>query len=78
MVLSVIRLQEADVVGSVDLAISGHFGAEVLTVIIRDSTEEVIEDVFMLALHVHVIQLGNDDSLVEAHLFQESATTLQK
>ena len=78
VVLGVVRLQEADVVGGIDLAVSGHFRAKVFTVLVGDSTEEVVQDVFVLALHVHVVQLGDDDRLIETHLSrQESATALQ-
>ena len=66
-VVSILGLQEQDVVWSVDEAVacdSLHEGA----IFSLDAVEEVANDLLMLALHLNVVQLGDKNGVDKANL----------
>ena len=67
---SVLRLQEANIVGSVDATITSYFLLEfVLHVLIfLQATEKVTHLIIQLSLDLHVIYFGDQKHMVQSSL----------
>ena len=61
---SVFSFQHANVVWRVDNAIAGDFLLEFPSMISVESIEEVCDDLLMLSLHLHFVELSNHNSVV--------------
>ena len=57
-------LEQADVVWWVDQAVPGYFDHELILLITCDLGEPVADNILMLSLHLNVVELGNDKSVV--------------
>uniref|UniRef100_A0A7S3MQ34 Uncharacterized protein n=1 Tax=Favella ehrenbergii TaxID=182087 RepID=A0A7S3MQ34_9SPIT len=64
--VKIVALEHADVVGGVHQAVAIHFLPEFLTRVIHDSIKVVGQDLLMLSLHVHIIELGDEDGVIVA------------
>jgi len=64
--VTVLSLQEANVVRCIDQTIASHLDGELIVHVSLDPMKEVADDLLVLVLHLHVIDLGNDNGMVEA------------
>ena len=62
--LCVFRLNQTNVVRWVDEAVPGNFDHELILLISGDRSEPVSNNILMLSLHLNVVELGNDESVV--------------
>ena len=62
--IRILTLQEADIVWSVDTAITGDFLLEFIRHISLERVEVVLHVVVNFALHLHVVNFGDKDDMV--------------
>lgn len=55
--IAILRLQEANVVGRVDQAVTGDLELELVFDVTLNAVEEAAHDLLMLVLHLHVVDL---------------------
>ena len=63
---AIFRLDHADVVRSINEAVASHFMSELIWHISLKPVIEVSDDFLRLALHLHVVDFGDKDGVVEA------------
>lgn len=69
----ILTLQEADIVWSIDTAITGDFLLEFIRHISLERVEVVLHVVVNFALHLHVVNFGDkDDMVVTIAIFAEA------
>lgn len=60
-IFSVVGLKHADVVGSVDEAVTSDFAMELaIHLFTMNTIEEISEDLFVLSFHLHFIEFGHN------------------
>ena len=62
--IRILTLQEADIVWSIDTAITGDFLLEFIRHISLERVEVVLHVVVNFALHLHVVNFGDKDDMV--------------
>ena len=65
-VISIVALHHANVVRCVDAAVAGNLGRELFSITVYNSIKEILQELLMFALHLNVIDLGHDNSVIEA------------
>ena len=73
--VTILRLQEADIVWGVDDAIACHLDREFIGHISLNILEEVAEHLLVLVLHLHVIDFRYDNGVIVAALCAMKQTT---
>ena len=66
--LCVFCLEQADVVWRVDKAVPSNFDHELILLVTGDLSEPVSNNILMLALHLNVVELSNEECVVVTFL----------
>ena len=71
--LSILRLQEENVVGRVDQAVPRHLFGELVWHVTLDARKEAANDLLVLVLHLHVVDFGDEHVVIVAVLYLRHA-----